>query len=179
MVTREDIDDLVSKMAAERSTLLAVCEQVGEERAEVRPPDGEGEDGWSVKEQLSHLAQMEVMYRAWVRRAVHEERPDVSQGTAYEPVAYPLEQAHEASVSEHVAELRRQRETTLTFIEGLTPEQYERTASQSNFGELTVLQWLRSYYRHDRMHGAQIQGRQSDYRPRFLNGEPDQRQRRT
>jgi len=178
MATPTDIEELVSKMQAERSTLLAVCEQVDEARAEVRPPDGEGEDGWSVKEQLSHLAQMEVMYRAWVSRAVQEERPYVSEGTAYEPVAYPMERAHEASVPEHLAELRGQRETTLALIAELAPEQYERTASHSNFGELTVLQWLRSYYRHDRMHAAQIQGRQSEYRPRWLQGEPDRRRRR-
>jgi hypothetical protein len=42
---------------------------------------------------------------------------------------------------------------------------------------MSVLQWLRSYYRHDRMHLAQIQGRKSDYQPRFVGGEPDQRRR--
>ena len=26
------------------------------------------------------------------------------------------------------------------------------------FGELTVMQWLRSYYRHDRMHYDQVRG---------------------
>jgi hypothetical protein len=47
------------------------------------------------------------------------------------------------------------------------------------FGTLTVLQWLRSYYRHDRMHQAQIAGRPSAYRPRYASGaEPDQRRTR-
>jgi hypothetical protein len=45
------------------------------------------------------------------------------------------------------------------------------------FGELTMIQWLRSAYRHDRMHLAQVQGRPSEYQPRFLTGEPDQRRR--
>jgi len=38
-----------------------------------------------------------------------------------------------------------------------------------------VMQWLRSYYRHDRMHSDQVSGRDPAYKPRFTNGEPDQR----
>jgi hypothetical protein len=44
------------------------------------------------------------------------------------------------------------------------------------FGSLTVMQWLRSYYRHDRMHRDQMAGREPEYKPRFAGGqEPDQR----
>lgn len=175
MATADQVQDLLAKMREERAALVAVASTLDELSAEVRPPDGTGEDAWSAKEQLAHLAGMEVSYRAWVERALVEERPDVTTGTHPDPVRYPMEHAHEASVSEHLAELAQQRDRTLELIARLTPDQYERTASNSNFGELTVLQWLRSYYRHDRMHAAQMQGRQSDYRPRFLRGEPDQR----
>lgn len=41
-----------------------------------------------------------------------------------------------------------------------------------------MLQFLRSFYRHDRMHRAQILGLETDYRPRWgPGGEPDQRRR--
>jgi hypothetical protein len=56
-------------------------------------------------------------------------------------------------------------------IRTISLDGYERTASNRLFGELTVLQWLRSYYRHDRMHAAQIEGRQSDYVPRWAEGQ--------
>jgi hypothetical protein len=46
------------------------------------------------------------------------------------------------------------------------------------FGSLTVLQWLRSFYRHDRQHSAQIAGRKSDYQPNFRGKEPNQRKAR-
>ena len=46
------------------------------------------------------------------------------------------------------------------------PEQFERTASQPMFGRLTAMQWLRSYYRHDRMHRDQMAGRDPEYKPR-------------
>jgi hypothetical protein len=36
-----------------------------------------------------------------------------------------------------------------------------------------VLQWLRSYYRHDRMHRAQILGEESAYQPRYAPGQSE------
>ena len=169
------IRELVEKMTRERDRLLAQIEALSEYDAEQVPADAEGEAQWSAKEQCAHLAEMETSYRAWVERALVEENPDVA-GVRGDPVAVPLEQANGHPVSELVAELRRQRQRTLTLIERLQPEDYDRTASQPMFGTLTVLQWLRSYYRHDRMHQDQIAGRQSSYQPRFVaGGEPDQR----
>ncbi len=176
MATPEQVEDLSRKMAEEREALIALCLRIDEERAEYQPPDAEGEGGWSVKEQLSHLAEMEAKYRSWVERALREDRPDLT-GTVPDPVGFPLEQAHAATVDQLLEELARQRGLTETLVAGLTVADCERTATQGSFGELTVLQWLRSYYRHDRMHRAQIDGREPDYRPQFLNGEPDQRRR--
>ena len=53
------------------------------------------------------------------------------------------------------------------------PEQFDRTARTEIFGELTVLQWLRSYYRHDRMHHAQMLGEVSDYQPQYAPGQQE------
>jgi len=171
MATQDQVDELLAKMTEERAALLAAVAGVDEADAEIRPPEGEGEAGWSVKEQLSHLAEMETSYRAWVERALAEERPDVSEGTHPDPVAVPHAEAHTASIAEHAAELNAQRDRTLEVIRTISLDGYERTASNRLFGELTVLQWLRSYYRHDRMHAAQIEGRQSDYVPRWAEGQ--------
>lgn len=171
MATQAQVDELIAKMTEERAALLAAVATVSQDDAETRPPDGEGEAGWSVKEQLSHLAEMETSYRAWVQRALTEDRPDVTEGTTSDPVAVPHAEAHTAALDGHVAELRKQRARTLEVIAAIPLEGYERTASTRIFGELTVLQWLRSYYRHDRMHAAQIQGRQSDYVPRWADGQ--------
>lgn len=177
MATEADSRDLAEKMRDERAALLALCAGIDEAAAEVRPPDKQGEEGWSTKEQLAHLAGMEARYREWAKRAVAEDTPDLDEGTLPDPVAVTLDRAHEATVEELLEELRRQRAITEAFIAGLDASDYDRKARQRNFGELTVLQWLRSYYRHDRMHRAQIEGREPDYQPRFLNGEPDQRRR--
>lgn len=175
MATDEAIQELLDKMTAEREALLAEVEALTEEEASFAPPDAEGEAQWSPKEQLAHLAEMETTYRAWVERALAEDAPNVA-GVVGERPSIPLEQAQAHDVRELTAQLREQRDITLRLIRSLRPEQFERTASQPMFGSLTVMQWLRSYYRHDRMHRDQIAGREPQYKPRFVGGrEPDQR----
>lgn len=178
MATEAELQDLLAKLDEERTALLATLDGMSEEAAAFRPPDrSHGEDGWSVKEQLAHLAEMETTYRAWVQRAVVESNPDLSQGTVRDPVSYRLEDAERVPLVMHRAELEEQRARTLAALDTLALEEFDRTA-RSGFGELSVLQFMRSFYRHDRMHRAQILGLESDYRPRWgPAGEPDQRRR--
>ena len=176
VATGAQIAELFDKLGAERAALLAALGGLAEADAGRRPPEGEGEAGWSVKEQLAHLAEMDRSYRGWVRRALAEDRPDVSDGrTPREPLGIPLERARGASLAALVAQLDAERAETLELARGLDPAQFDRTAVQRTFGELTVLQWLRSYYRHDRMHRAQIAGEESDYRPRYAPGQREPR----
>ncbi len=178
MAHQAAIQELVEKMGEERGKLLAQIEALREDEAERAPVDAEGEAQWTAKEQCAHLAEMETAYRAWVERALAEDNPNVA-GLRGEPLAIPLEDANAHTLADMTAQLREQRERTLQLIEGLRPEDYERTATQPMFGTLTVLQWLRSYYRHDRMHQAQIAGRAPEYQPRYARGrEPDQRRTR-
>ena len=172
MAEQVQIDELKKKMAEERERLLAVLERLDDIKA-AKPTTGEGE--WSAKQQMAHLCEMETAYRAWVAKALQEDGSSVD-GARGEPPAIPLEQANMHSVGEHVGEMRRQREKTIVLIDSLRAEDYERTASQKMFGALTVMQWLRSYYRHDRMHYDQVRGVEPEYKPRFVGGkEPDQR----
>jgi len=145
------IRDLIEKMEQERERLLALISTLTERAASVPPKSGE----WTAKEQLSHLAEMESAYRAWVERALAEDNPNVA-GTRGEPVPIPLEEANNHPVAQHLVAMQEQRRQTLALISQLKPEEYERTATHPLFGTLTVLQWLRSFYRHDRMHIDQI-----------------------
>lgn len=162
-------------MSGEREALLAEAQAITEAAASRSRPDAKGEAQWSVKEQLAHLAEMETNYRAWVQRALEVDGVDVSHVQGERP-AVSLTEANRHSVAELVDQLREQRAITVALIESMAPEQFERRASQPMFGSLTVMQWLRSYYRHDRMHRDQIAGRDPEYKPRFVDGnEPDQR----
>ncbi len=171
MATDEQIQELRQKMRAERGKLLELLEALDEGEAQ-RSTSGEGE--WSAKQQMAHLCEMETAYRAWVEKALTEDNPNVDNVFGGPP-AITVTKAHQHTAAEHVAEMRRQRALTEAVIDGIGAEQFERTATQRMFGTLTVMQWLRSYYRHDRMHSDQVSGRDPAYKPRFTNGEPDQR----
>jgi hypothetical protein len=164
------IGQLKEKMALERQKLLSTLEGLSDEQASA--PQG---DEWSAKQQMSHLCEMETTYRAWIEKALAEDGASLD-GVGGEPVAIPLERALLHPLSEHVAEMRRQREETLAVMERMQPEDYDHKATSAVFGTLTVMQWLRSYYRHDRMHYDQLRGEEPAYKPRFRSGkEPDQR----
>ncbi len=171
-VNELQVDELKMKMRVQRGELLAMLEGMSEDAAE-RSTTGEGE--WSAKQQMSHLCEMESAYRAWVKCGLEEDGATVD-GVRGEPPAIPLEAAHRHSVAEHLAEMRRQRAETETLIASMKLEDFERRASNRLFGSLTLMQWLRSYYRHDRMHCDQLRGVEPEYRPRYSSGrEPDQR----
>ncbi len=165
------IKELQEKMAEERGKLLSTLERLSDEEAVKPPQPGE----WTVKMQMSHLCEMESAYRAWVEKALAEDGANLD-GIRGEPVAIPLERAHLNAVPEHITEMRAQREKTLAVMERMRPQDYDRTATSAVFGTLTVMQWLRSYYRHDRMHYDQVRGEEPTYKPQFRSGkEPDQR----
>ena len=175
MATADGIRELLDKMTAEREALLDAAALLSDAAASLAPPDGEGEAQWSPKQQLAHLAEMETAYRAWVEAALASDDPDVSDVAGERP-RIRLPQAHEYTVADLTGQLREQRATTIRLIESMTPDQFERTASQPMFGRLTAMQWLRSYYRHDRMHRDQMAGRDPAYKPKFVGGkEPDKR----
>lgn len=179
MATQAQVDELLTKMTEERNRFLEQARGLSEEVAARQPEGKTGEEEWSAKEQLAHLWAMERSYIAWVQAALRENGADLS-GVRGEPTAIPIEQANAHTVPELIEALETERVETESFIRSLSPQDFDRTASQPMFGELTVLQWLRSFYRHDRMHTDQIAGRDPEYKPRFVGGqEPDQRRRST
>lgn len=176
--TPDDVEALLAKMAEERGKLIAAAEGLSGGDADHVPVDAVGEEQWTAKEQLAHLWEMEKSYTAWCRAALHENGADVS-GVRGDPVAIPIENAPNHTVRELLDALIAERAATNGFIAGLSLGDFRRTAVTAGFGELTVMQLLRSFYRHDRQHTAQIEGRQSDYQPRYVGrSEPNQRQMR-
>ena len=176
--TQDDVEALISKMALERGKLIAAAEALRGDDADRVPVDAVGEEQWTAKEQLAHLWEMERSYIAWCRAGQAQSGVDAT-GIRGEPVDIPIERASQHSVRELLDALIHERAQTNDYIRSLTLDEFTHTASTPGFGELTLMQWLRSFYRHDRMHTAQIEGRQSDYRPRYQgSGEANQRQMR-
>ena len=175
MATREQVDELKAKMGEQRATLLDVPRAMTAEEALKVPVDAEGEEQWTALEQLAHLWEMERNYDAWVLAALETNGVDLA-GIQGKPVAVPVQDANESSLPEMIRYLEIERAYTLGLIDAMRLDDFDRTAVSPIFGELTVLQWLRSFYRHDRQHAAQLEGRASDYKPNFAGGkEPNQR----
>lgn len=177
MATQEQVQELKTKMGEERAGLIAAARSLTEADSKRVPANAEGEAQWTALEQLSHLWEMEKNYDAWVRAALNSANPDLA-GVAGAPVAIPIEDANGHTVDELLRCLELERAYTLGLIDGISLDGFDRAATSPMFGSLTVLQWLRSFYRHDRQHAAQIQGRQSDYTPSFKGKEPNQRRAR-
>ncbi|MBI2766180.1 MAG: DinB family protein [Chloroflexi bacterium] len=177
MATPEQIAELKQKTAEERAALIAAVRSLSDEDLRRVPVDAEGEEQWTALEQLGHLCEMERSYDAWVRAALAEDGADLAN-VPWQRVDIPVEEANEHTVEELLRALELERAYTQGLIDGLSPEAFERRAVSPVFGSLTVLQWLRSFYRHDRQHAAQIAGRKSDYAPNFKGKEPNQRRAR-
>lgn len=177
MATREQVDELVSKMREQRAELISVARSLSPEDSLRVPVDAEGEEQWTAREQLGHLCEMERSYDAWIRAALREDIPDLSN-IPWQRVDIPIEEANNYSIEDLLRKLELERAYTLGLIDGIPLDHFERTARSPMFGELTVMQWLRSFYRHDRQHTAQIAGRKSDYQPNFKGKEPNQRKAR-
>jgi hypothetical protein len=162
------------KTAAELGRLLDSPRSLPEEQAStpIKP------DGWDANEQMAHLCEMESTFRAWGERAMAQDGASL-EGVIDEPVATPSEPANQHTVADLVSHMVRQHEATLQLIATLKLEDYDRRARNSVFGTLTVLQWLRSYYRHDRMHHDQLRSAQPSYQPRYLSRYETNKQRPT
>jgi uncharacterized damage-inducible protein DinB len=153
-----ELEELLEKLETQRGQLVAQARQMTEEEAGRRP----SERAWSAKEQLLHLVTFERQWLEW-SMAVRDQ-PGCEVGPPPpNPEAYP--EAQTRSLDDILGELASARKDTVAAIEGLSAEELQRKGKHLLFGEMNVLQMLRSLYRHDRMHMDQIAGREPSFRP--------------
>ena len=158
-----ELEELLPKLESHRGELVRQVQEMGEEEAGRRPAEGE----WSAKEQLVHLAAFERLWREWSMQVRDEPGCQVGPPPP-NPPAYP--EAESRSVADLLQELASARGDTLAAIEGLTDDELKRRGKHVLFGEMSVLQMLRSLYRHDRMHMDQMAGREGSFRLRTPGG---------
>jgi uncharacterized damage-inducible protein DinB len=153
-----ELEELLGKLESQRGQLVGQLRQMTDEEAGRRPSEGQ----WSAKEQVAHLTTYERLWLGWTL-AVRDE-PGCQVGpTKANPEAYP--EAQTRSLDGLLQELASARKDTVAAVEGLTAEELQRKGRHLLFGEMTVLQMLRSLYRHDRMHMDQMAGQKPSYNP--------------
>ncbi|HEX2171366.1 MAG TPA: DinB family protein, partial [Dehalococcoidia bacterium] len=165
MAFEDDRGDLIRKLDLERTTLIAALQEFDDESASRPAPN----DEWSVKQQLAHLATTERLYAECVRRAVSEDGADTSAlwPTSQEPTDFT--EAQSRPLADLTADVAAARQETLELVAGLQPGDWDKRGANTPFGDLTVGQFLKSLYRHDRMHIDQISGREPSFKPRLTD----------
>lgn len=167
-----EIEDLLEKMEAHRTELLAILEGLSKEAAERRP---EGE--WSAKQQVAHLVQAEPAWVEWAR-TVHD-KPGTAVGQTPDEGQIFLQDVDTADnrpLSWWLERLRETRAETLKALNEMdlsSEDALARAGRHRTFGDMNVLQFLRALYRHDRMHMDQLTGREQSFVPRQAPGDID------
>lgn len=155
-----DRDELLQRLDAEHQNLLQQVQTLTEEAAGRRPREGE----WSAKEQLLHLVDREKMWLGWAIQARDNPGAEIG-GPGPNPEGYP--EAASRPLADILNELEATRRESMAAIETVTEEDLQKKAKTQAFGEMSVLQFLRALYRHDRMHAEQIAGKEPSFQPRF------------
>lgn len=163
MAFADERTDLERKLESERRTLIESVQAL-EDGAAARPAPG---DEWSVKQQLAHLATAERLYARCVRRAIERDGADTADlwPASQEPTDFA--DAQTRPLTDLVAEVQAARSETLALVTELAESDWQRQGAGTPFGDLTVGQFLKSLYRHDRMHIDQIAGREPAYKPQI------------
>ncbi len=158
----KDRRDLVEKLEENRQALLEVVATLDEKQAETPQKAGDR----SPKGQLLHLAEAEHHYVwEWARRSRDEDSPDLAGlpdpgATGEAPL---FDHANEIPLAQLLERMEQERQLTVRFIAETADSEMERAGRNTPFGELSVHQFLKSLYRHDRMHQDEVLGRESTY----------------
>ena len=168
MISSKDRRELVEKLAEARKALVNGAAAL----PPVRLTEAWKEGDRSPLAMLLHVITTERMYRdQWGKRARDEETPDLAQNSAVTQVIDPsFAEANRMTVQALLRDLRDEREKTLAFIAETTDGELERVGRNSLFGDLTLIQYLKSLYRHDLMHVDEMAGQEVRYKVTTKDG---------
>ena len=120
-----------------------------DEELDRRPAD----DGWTAREVVHHLADMETVGYLRLRRMIVEEVP-VLDGP--DDMAYASRLHYDRPIARSLAVVRAVREASLELLERLGDGEWTRTAIHPKLSPYDVDEWLRIYAEHAHAHADQI-----------------------
>ncbi len=145
-----DRDQLIARYTEGAREISTALEGMADEELDAKPAPGE----WSVREIIHHLADSEMEGALRLRRLLSEAHPLIA-GYDQEAFARRLWYDRRPIVAA-VTAIQAARETTTEILQRLTPEDWQREGTHSEFGRFTVEDWLRLYAAHAHEHAAQI-----------------------
>lgn len=111
-------------------------------------------DRFTIREAIAHLADWEEVFLERLMRSCSEDGPtlqDIDEGQ----LAIDRDYAHR-DWREQLARYRRGRAEVVAFLKSLTPQQWDRSATHSKAGPLTVTDQAVMIAGHDGYHMSQI-----------------------
>ncbi len=146
------IGGIVPKMQATRDELLALVESLDQPTVTWHPSMG----GWSIRDNLAHLADAERAHRRFVGA--------VLKGRSTRLEGFDLDRWNEEHVARRADQtpedvldaLRSERQETLTFIADLPHDAWDRVGDHPALGEVSVRHVIRVIGVHERMHLKEI-----------------------
>ena len=112
-----------------------------------------GDDEWSPREVVHHLADSEATAYIRLRRLIAEDQPQI---LGYDEPEYARRLHYDRPIGSSVAVLRAVRQASLELLESLTDAEWARTGTHSESGQYSVDRWLEIYASHSHDHADQI-----------------------
>ncbi|MBI2862073.1 MAG: DinB family protein [Chloroflexi bacterium] len=150
-----EVEELVAKLTETRGAFFGLLRDFNEEELGRRPAS----DEWCAKDILLHLSATEQHFVQQAHRIRVEDKPSIA--------LFPVNEWNPARTAagppkeswrEICARADAVRQQTIDFVNQLSPEDLARRCMHERWGDLTLLQFLRAIYRHERVqHGEQVQ----------------------
>jgi hypothetical protein len=169
MPAPDDVAGIKKKLTDERARLLESFENLARETL-LRPF---GEEGWSIKDLLAHVAMAEAVNVKFAKLMVSKDVPHQLKELAgdYPELrgefeldkfnAWMTERWRTKSLEQILAALNAAREDTLSWLDTLAPAQLERNGEHAAWGNLSVKGVFRILVIHDKFHRADIEKRKT------------------
>lgn len=138
-------------LRAARDHILIELAALGEAAVRWRPAPGE----WSVNECLGHIIEADKRGFAGRLGRILEQDGVAEQG--WDQIGVAAERRdNERSMSAILDEFRKGRDAAITMLEGLQPDELDRSAIHDRVGVVTIRDLLHEWVFHDRNHIRQI-----------------------
>ena len=149
-MTPEERNALIKQYADGYNEVVSALDDFPAESLGARPIAGK----WSAREIVHHLGDSETTSAVRIRRLLCEDNPLI-QGYDQDQFATKL-RYNERDMAPALEAFRYARSSTVSLLEIMTDEDWQRTGTHSESGAYGAEDWLRIYAAHAHNHAAQI-----------------------
>ena len=149
-MTPEERNALIKQYADGYNEVISALDDFPAESLGARPIAGK----WSAREIVHHLGDSETTSAIRIRRLLCEDNPLI-QGYDQDQFATKL-RYNERDMAPALEAFRYARSSTVSLLEIMTDEDWQRTGTHSESGAYGAEDWLRIYAAHAHTHASQI-----------------------